>query len=100
MLHLPWPCARVVGMVSRAVRDLEAAAQALRRAAEAAIAAAAVTNAIDRNRPDEAGDPGVAATNIAAALADADRALSTLRSTQRVLDRESTRRTEAARNKR
>ena len=84
-------------MVSAAVRDLERAAQILQRAAESATAAAAVIHAMERGRPNEAGDPGVAATNVAAALNDVDRALQTLRSNQRMLERESARRVEASR---
>lgn len=84
-------------MVSGIVRDLDGAALALHRAAESATAAAAVLAAMDRGRPNDAGDPGVAAVNIDASLRDLDRAIGSLRSTQRLLERESHRRTEASR---
>ena len=96
-LRFPPPHARLILLASGAVRDLEKAAQILQRAAAAASAAAAVTYAMERGRPEEAGDPGVAATNIAAALSDVDRAVGALRSNQRILERESTRRVEATR---
>ena len=45
--------------------NLDGAAIALHRAAESATAAAAVLAAMDRGRPNDSGDPGVAAVNIA-----------------------------------